>query len=276
LYGHDVLTTRPDDAQVAAMLDGALTVVRAAGIEAVRRFRRPLEVDDKTGGTGFDPVTEADRAVERVLREVLLARYPGVGFLGEEYGATGAGQVRWVVDPIDGTRAFISGMPTWGTLLGLVVDDRPVAGLVHQPYTDETWLADPVRGARFLHGGQESALATRAVTGLADAVLYSTHPSMLAEAGLLPAYQRLAARVRLQRWGGDCYSFALLAHGFIDLVVDGGLKPYDIIPIIPLIERAGGVVSTLDGLPADGGGTVVAAATAPLHAAALAVLGSPL
>jgi myo-inositol-1(or 4)-monophosphatase len=256
------------------MLDVALAAVREAGEQAVHRFRQPLVVDDKAGGSGFDPVTEADREVERVVRERLLARFPDHGFLGEEHGAVGSGPVRWVVDPIDGTRAFISGMPTWGTLLGLVVDGRPVAGLVHQPYTDETWLADPARGARFLHAGAQTPVATRDVTHLGDAVLYSTHPSMLAEAGLLPAYERLAAAVRLQRWGGDCYAFALLAHGFIDLVVDGALKPYDIVPIIPVIEQAGGVVSTLDGLPATAGGTVVAAATAPLHAAALAVLRS--
>jgi myo-inositol-1(or 4)-monophosphatase len=260
------------DEQVAAMLDVALDVVRVGGRQAVTRFRRPLEVTDKSGGAAFDPVTQADREVERVVREGLLAAYPDHGFLGEEQGEVGHGRVRWVLDPIDGTRSFMSGMPTWGTLLGLVVDDVAVAGLVHQPYTDETWLADPLRGARFVHAGAEHALSTRAVDELAQATLYSTHPSMLAAAGLLDRYTHLADACLLQRWGGDCYAFALLAHGTIDLVIDADLKPYDIVPLIPVIERAGGVVTDLDGRSPMLGGTVVAAATRPLHDAAVALL----
>lgn len=263
-----------DHDDIASVLDVGIAAVRAAGPIALQYFRTDMAVDNKLAGITYDPVTEADKGIEAHVRATINARFPDHQVIGEEGGTTGSGPISWIIDPIDGTRAFISGMPTWGTLLGLVVDDRPVAGLVHQPYTDETWLADPRRGARFVHGGQEVALTTRAVTDLADAVLYSTHPSMLADAGLLPAYERLAARVRLQRWGGDCYAFALLAHGFIDLVVDGALKPYDIVPIIPIIERAGGVVTTLDGAPAVDGGTVVAAATPRLHEAALEVLRS--
>jgi histidinol phosphatase-like enzyme (inositol monophosphatase family) len=207
------------------------------------------------------------------MRAMISADFPDHSVLGEEYGGELASEgYQWILDPIDGTRAFITGMPTWGTLLGLVVDGEPVAGLVHQPYTDETWLADPRRGARFLHAGTEAVLATRRLDRLAEATLVSTHPSMLVEAGLMDRYVRLAAQCRLQRWGGDCYAFALLAHGTVDLVVDADLKPYDIVPLVPVIERAGGVVTGLDGRRPLDGGTVVAAGTPALHAAALALL----
>lgn len=262
-----------DPVVVAALLDEGLAAARAAGVEATSRFRTRLDVADKaSGGRPFDPVTEADRRVEARLRADLLGAHPDHAVIGEEQGSSGEGPVVWVIDPIDGTRAFMSGMPTWGTLLGLVVEGDPVAGLVHQPYTDETWLADPLRGARFLHAGSEQRLATRSEAALAEAVLYTTHPSMLEQAGLLDAYGRLASLCRLQRWGGDCYAFALLAHGCIDLVVEADLKPYDIVPLVPLIEQAGGVVTDLAGRrPADGG-TVVAAASPALHATAVAVL----
>jgi myo-inositol-1(or 4)-monophosphatase len=262
-----------DPGVVAALLDEGLAAVRAAGVEATSLFRTRLAVTDKAGADqAFDPVTDADRRLEARVRAALLAAHPGHGIVGEEHGATGDGPVVWVIDPIDGTRAFMSGMPTWGTLLGLVVDGDPVAGLVHQPYTDETWLADPARGARFVHGGHEQAVTTRGDATLGDAVLYTTHPSMLSEAGLLDAYEQLTARCRLQRFGGDCYAFALLAHGCIDLVVEASLKPYDIVPLIPLVERAGGVVTDLEGRRPLQGGTVVAAASPALHSAAVAVL----
>jgi histidinol phosphatase-like enzyme (inositol monophosphatase family) len=258
---------------VAGTVDHALAAVQEAGETAVRHFRTRLAVADKAPGSVFDPVTEADRAVEALIRERLHARFPDHRIVGEEHGETGSGRVTWVVDPIDGTRAFISGMPTWGILLGLVVDAVPVAGIVHQPYTHETWIADPERGARLLRPGQApTPLATRAEARLEDAILYSTHPSLLAADGVLAGYEALAARCRLQRWGGDCYAFALVAQGFIDLMVDGCLKPYDIVPLIPIIERAGGVVTDLDGRTPLAGGTVVAAASRALHGQAMAAL----
>ena len=151
-------------------------------------------------------------------------------------------------------------MPTWGTLLGLVVDGQPVAGVMHQPFTDETFAADPARGSRFLRAGSERTLRTRASATLEDAVMYSTHPAMLQWAGVLDQFQRARRAVRLQRWGGDCYSFALVAMGTIDLVVDGCLMPYDIVPLIPIIELAGGVVTDIEGRVPMHGGTVIAAA----------------
>jgi len=163
-------------------------------------------------------------------------------------------------------------MPTWGTLLGLVVDGQPVAGVMHQPFTDETFAADPARGSRFLHAGAERQLRTRTGATLEDAILYSTHPSMLEWAGVLDRFHALSGQVRLQRWGGDCYAFALVAMGTIDLVIDGCLMPYDIVPLIPIIELAGGVVTDIEGRVPMTGGTVIAAANPDLHAQALAAL----
>jgi histidinol phosphatase-like enzyme (inositol monophosphatase family) len=253
-------------------LDAALAAALEAGPIALEYFRRPMLVDDKLPGVYFDPVTEADRRIETLIRERLGAQFPSHRIVGEEHGDTGDGSTYWVIDPIDGTRSFISGMPTWGILIGLVEDGAAIVGLMHQPFTDETFLADPVDGARYRRNGAESRLRTRTAATLADAVLYSTHPAMLEHAGLLPRYQALAARCRLQRWGGDCYAFALLAQGCIDVMVDSMLMPYDIVPLIPIIEGAGGVVTDLHGESPLRGGTVIAAANARLHAQTLEIM----
>jgi histidinol phosphatase-like enzyme (inositol monophosphatase family) len=261
-----------DRDDIASVLDVGIAAVRAAGPIALEYFRTDMAVDNKLAGITYDPVTEADRRVEEHVRAAINARFPDHQVIGEEGGTTGSGPISWIIDPIDGTRAFISGMPTWGTLLGLVVDGEPVAGVMHQPFTDETFAADPARGSRFLHAGTERRLRTRATATLEDAVLYSTHPTMLEWAGVADHYRALASRVRLQRWGGDCYAFALVAMGTIDLAVDGCLMPYDIVPLIPIIELAGGVVTDLEGQVPMAGGTVIAAANPDLHAEALAAL----
>lgn len=257
-------------ARAASLLDAAEAAAAAAGALALTFFRTRLAVTDKGGGR-FDPVTEADRAVERLLRARLAACLPGAAILGEEYGATEGGTQGWIIDPIDGTRAFMSGMLGWGILIGLLDHGRAVAGLMHQPFTGEFFLADPERGARYRRAGEGAALRVSAVADLAAATLYSTHPSMFA-GSLAAPYQALAAQVRLHRYGGDCYGYAMLAAGHVDLVVEAGLAPYDIAPLVPIMTAAGGVVSRLDGGSPEAGGTIVAAATAPLHQAALAVL----
>jgi len=257
---------------VRRYLQVALDAVHAAGPIALEYFRKPLAVDDKRKGGQYDPVTEADRRIELVIRDRLQQAFPDHRVVGEEHGSSGEGPACWFIDPIDGTRAFISGMPTWGILLGLVVDERPLVGIVHQPFTGETWYAAAGMGAWLRIGDEESPLQTRADAVLADAVLYSTHPSMFREPALRQRYDRLAGRCRLQRWGGDCYAFALVAQGGIDLMVDSCLMPYDIVPLIPIIEAAGGVVTDLQGRVPLAGGTVVAAANRALHAAALDIL----
>jgi len=250
----------------------ALDAVMAAGPIALEYFRKPIVIDDKRKGCRYDPVTEADRGIEKFLRERLRAAFPRHGIVGEEHGSEGEGATYWVIDPIDGTRAFISGMPTWGILLGLVHEDRPIVGIMHQPFTGETWYAAAGTGARFRLRDHESGLRTRADAALADAVLYSTHPSMLLDAAMRERYEELASRCRLQRWGGDCYAFALVAQGSIDVMVDANLAPYDILPLVPIIEEAGGVVTDLEGRVPLAGGTVVAAANPALHAAALEIM----
>jgi myo-inositol-1(or 4)-monophosphatase len=249
------------------------SLVRQAGEIALGQFRASPVVEDKGGGPGgFDPVTEADRSTERFLREELAARYPASRIVGEEGGVTGpAGPVQWIIDPIDGTKAYITGVPMWGVLLGLVINGRPVAGWCRQPYLDETFAA--VDGRGWLdHAGRRRHLGTRPTTDLAEASMYSTHPSMFHTPWARAAFESLAARVRLQRFGGDCYSYCLLALGAIDLVVEADLQPYDILPLVPIIEAAGGVVTGPEGAPPLDGGFVVAAATPQLHAQALECL----
>jgi histidinol phosphatase-like enzyme (inositol monophosphatase family) len=259
-------------AAIREHLQAGLDAVLEAGPIALEYFRRAMSVMDKMPGRAYDPVTEADKRIELLLRERLAARCPGVAIVGEEFGQSGEGEDYWIIDPIDGTRSFISGMPTWGILLGLVAGGRAVAGIMHQPFTGETFLAGGGLAATMRHAGVETPLRTRQEATLADAVLYSTHPSMLEGGGHASAFDALARQCRLQRWGGDCYAFALLAQGSIDLMIDGMLQPYDIVPLIPIIEGAGGVVTDLSGASPLAGGTVVAAANARLHAAALEIM----
>jgi histidinol phosphatase-like enzyme (inositol monophosphatase family) len=245
-------------------------LVRQAGAIALRQFRSSVVPEDKGGESGFDPVTEADRLTEGYLRHELSTLFPDVQIVGEEGGTTGAaGPMRWVIDPIDGTRAYVSGMPLWGVLLGLVVDGRPVAGWCRQPFLDETFAA--VDGTGWLErAGTRETLAASATTQLTTAIMYSTHPSMFAAGWERAAFDGLAARVRLQLFGGDCYSYCMLALGHVDLVVESGLQPYDIVPLIPIVEAAGGVITGPSGETPLDGGFVVAAATPELHAQALA------
>lgn len=261
-----------NDVEVRDCIDTALAIVQEAGAIALEYFRSDMAVHDKRSHGRYDPVTEADRRIEALIRERLGARYPDHRIVGEEHGSSGAGRCCWYIDPIDGTRAFISGMPTWGILLGLAVDGRAVGGIMHQPFTGESCVADPLRGARLLHGSQERSLRTRAAARLADATLYTTHPSMFPDPVLRERYDRLASQVQLQRWGGDCYALALVAQGWIDLMVEGALAPYDIVALIPIIEQAGGVVTDLAGRSPMQGGNVIAAANATLHAQALEIL----
>lgn len=245
-------------------------IAAAAAAETLPRFRRSGAVSNKEAA-GFDPVTEADREAERAIKETILARYPDHGIFGEEHGIENAGSENvWVIDPIDGTRAFISGLPVWGTLVGLTVGGDAVAGLMSQPFTGELFYA---LGDSALYEGPGGArdLKTRATTKLADATLMTTTPALF-RGPQRAVYDRFETLVRMPRYGADCYAFAMLAAGHVDIVTDPGLKPYDIVALIPIIEQAGGVVTTFDGRPAESGGDILAAATPQLHAAAMEAL----
>ncbi|MBX9930429.1 MAG: histidinol-phosphatase [Methylobacterium sp.] len=236
-------------------------------------FRAAFGMDDKTRGTApFDPVTEADRAAELALRNLIRRTFPTHGILGEEFGDERLdAEYVWVLDPIDGTRAFVAGLPTWGTLIGLTRAGTPVRGLMHQPYIGECFSGDG-RNARLKGPRGERALCTRRLGTLSEAVLATTDPRLFAEGRERDGFTALEARVRLSRYGTDCYAYCMLASGQIDLVVESGLKPYDIVALIPIIEGAGGVVTDWDGGPANQGGRIVAAGDARLHKIALEIL----
>ena len=242
----------------------------AAAREGLPRFRTGLTVDNKLDA-GFDPVTEADRAIERALRALIHAAFPGDGILGEEDGAEGLDRDNvWVIDPIDGTRAFISGLPVWGTLMGLTEHGDAVAGMMAQPFTGELFFGDET-GAHYEGPGGARRLSTRKTGSLAEASLFTTSPALY-EGAKRACYDALERAVRLPRYGTDCYAFAMVAAGHADMACECGLKPYDIVGLIPIIEQAGGIVTRWDGGPAETGGDILASGNPDLHAQALALL----
>lgn len=268
-------------------IDDVTAMVRTAGDLALAWFRQPLAVTNKlaamsTGTAGldadgaaspFDPVTEADRAVEDALRTSLAARFPHHEILGEEAGLTGSGDHRWIIDPIDGTRAFITGQPLWGTLLGLRHGDVVLAGWLHNPVLGETYVgAATTATMTTIAAATTTTLHTRDTTDLSDAIVLSTHPDMFAPGHEAEGFARLDRVTRMVRYSGDCMNYAYLASGTADLVVENGLASYDIAALIPIVRGAGGVITSLDGGNPVDGGYVVAAATSQLHAAALDVL----
>jgi myo-inositol-1(or 4)-monophosphatase len=235
-------------------------------------FRRRIEVTDKGPVGFFDPVTEADKRAEQVMRDLIAAAYPDDGILGEEFGhrAGNSGFV-WVLDPIDGTRAFIAGQPLWGTLIALERDGDPVLGILDQPFLDERFTASAgVTELRTAVATQ--TLKTRACAELGDAVICTTHPMLHFSDAERQRYWNVEKRCRLSRYGGDCYAYALVAMGFVDLVIETDLKRWDIAPLIPIIEGAGGIVTNWEGGSMNEGGRVIAAGDARIHAEALKVL----
>nr|WP_096871743.1 histidinol-phosphatase [Phaeobacter piscinae] len=229
-----------------------------------------LQSDNKLD-EGFDPVTIADRAAEQAMRSVLAELRPEDSILGEEYGETTGQSGRiWVLDPIDGTRGFISGTPTWGVLIALGDNRGPFLGIIDQPYIGERFVGTP-DGASLTGPLGEQALSARATVDLSEATLFTTFPEVGSD-DERAAFQRVASQVQLTRYGMDCYAYALLAAGQCDLVIEAGLNAYDIQAPIAVIQAAGGVVTNWQGAPAHEGGQVLAAATPELHAAALALI----
>ena len=260
-----------------ALLAVAERCADAARAPALRWFRRPgLSADDKSGGAGrFDPVTQADRGVEAAIRTVLAGLRPEDAVLGEEEAPTGGTSgIRWIIDPIDGTRSFLSGSPVWGVLVAAEGSDGPMVGVIDQPFTGERFLGVRRGGTRrafWRHGAEDREMATRPCAGLSDAILFSTFPEVGSEAERA-GFAAVAERTRLTRYGLDCYAYALLAMGCIDLVIEAGLHAYDVAAPIAVIEGAGGVVTDWRGGPAADGGRILAAGDARVHAEALAIL----
>ena len=251
----------------------AAELADAAAAETLPRFRRPMSAEDKVGPGGiFDPVTEADRAAEAAMRAVLARARPDDGILGEEEAAVpGTSGLTWVLDPIDGTRAFLAGAPTWGTLIACgPTGGAPVVGIVDQPYIGERFCGGP-DGAELLRGSDRKPLSTQAISGLDEAILFTTFPEVGTPAER-EGFARVASRARLTRYGMDCYAYALVAAGHADLVIEAGLAPYDIQGPMAVVRAAGGIVTGWDGGPAERGGRVIAAGCRAIHDSAVALL----
>jgi histidinol phosphatase-like enzyme (inositol monophosphatase family) len=233
-------------------------------------FRARLAVENKLA-CGFDPVTAADRASEMAMREILDTCRPEDGIVGEEFGTKLASNDRqWVLDPIDGTRAFIAGLPSWTVLIALSVAARPVMGVIDQPHLGERFTGGP-DGSHYQRGQTRRRLLTRPSQSLDTAIMMTTDPDLFAPAER-DAFAAIRDRVRLCRYGCDAYAYAMLAMGGVDLVVESGLQIYDVQALIPVVEGAGGVITDWRGNPCWEGGQVVASAHRELHVQALAML----
>ncbi len=245
----------------------------AARPETLRLFRNAgLVADDKTAdGDGYDPVTEADRAAEKVMRAIIVRERPDDAIIGEEFGVKpGTSGLSWTLDPIDGTRGYVSGTPTWGVLISVADASGPLFGIIDQPYIGERFLGGFGIAQMFGPAG-DAPLKTRKTRPFETTTLLTTFP----EVGTpkeARAFHKVAAQVRLTRYGMDCYGYALLAAGQVDLVIEAGLNPYDIHAPIAVIQAAGGIVSNWQGGAAHNGGRVIAAANRDVHAVALSIL----
>ena len=239
----------------------------ASGAVIRRYFRQPLAVDDKADES---PVTVADREAEEVIRALLAARRPSDGVIGEEHGNERIdAEYVWVVDPIDGTKSFITGRPIFGTLIALARAGRPLLGIIDQPVIGERWIGALGHGTRFAG----AAARTRACPDLASALLGTTSPDLFPP-GRIERFRRVAAAAKHVVYGGDCYTYGQLSSGFVDVVIEAGLKPYDYCALVPVIEEAGGVVTDWNGDPirVTSDGTVLAAGDRRTHAEVLSLL----
>jgi histidinol phosphatase-like enzyme (inositol monophosphatase family) len=252
------------------------TLASIAGETILPFFRTTMGAQDKNIGGMFDPVTEADHAAEAAMRRHIQETFPQHGIIGEEFGSLRAdADYVWILDPIDGTKSFIAGLPVWGTLIGLLHEGRPTYGMMVQPFTRERFVGDGIgalwRGPGLDHEITERTLRTRPCSSLHQATLMTTSP-LLYTAEKRVAFERVEGKVRLSRYGCDCYAFSMLAAGHVDCVIEAGVQTYDIAPLIPIIEGAGGIVTCWDGSDAVHGGDVVACGDKALYAEVTALL----
>jgi len=254
----------------------------AASVPTLAHFRQVLNVENKEQPGSFDPVTVADRQAEQAIKDVVMADFPEHGFFGEESErCIKDDQPLWVVDPIDGTRAYITGMPLWGTLISVYDGADVVLGLLEQPVLQERFVGTnfSCQGAQagtseLITPNGNRALSTRTTSSLEHAIVQTTAPEFFAEANNAATFERVKKSVSMVRYGGDCYCYALLAMGFVDIVLESTLEPYDIAALIPIVQGAGGIVTTWDGGTAESGGSVVACANAQLHEQVLTLINS--
>jgi len=247
----------------------AKTLATAAAEAILPHFRQPLQVDNKLG-KGWDPVTEGDKSAERAIRALIEKHHPTHGIIGEEYGTReGSSAYTWVLDPIDGTRAFVIGFPSWATLIGLYRDGQPVVGVMNQPYVGDMFYGNP-DGAWLDRRGTIREIRVAADKPLAQALAGTTTPELYKTNAA--QFERLRSSVRLMRYGGDAYFFSLLAAGHLDLALDAGLQIYDIAALIPIIRGAGGVVGTWDGTDVAKGGNILSASSQKLFDEAASIL----
>lgn len=255
-----------DDATLAF----AHRLADAAGAVIRPYFRQRFDVIDK-GKAAFDPVTAADREAEAAMRTLIRAERPGDGILGEEFGLEeGSTVFRWILDPIDGTRAFITGRPTWGTLIALERHGKPVLGIIDQPFLNERFTGG--RGhAEFCSPSGTRKMECRPCASLADAVVSTTHPWAYFTPAEREGFEAVCARTRMSSFGGDCYAYALLALGHLDVIIEATLQPWDVAALVPIVEGAGGVLTDWSGAPTNGG-RIVAAGDTRVHGEVLEVL----
>jgi myo-inositol-1(or 4)-monophosphatase len=253
------------------LTDFAIALAKASAAEILPFFRRNTAIDVKAAAT-WDPVTEGDRAGERMIRQMIEQHYPGHAILGEEYGLKDTGSpFKWVLDPVDGTRAFVCGMPTWATLIGLTYEDKPVIGLMHQPLVGDMFYGNP-HGAWADHRGRTEAIRTRGGIGLTSAMAGTTAPELYRSDRDQQAFQRLRGTAKLTRYGGDAYFFCMVAAGHLDIAMDCGLQLYDIAPLLPIVLGAGGAAAEWTGKNPALGGNVITAGSQALLDEAMAIM----
>lgn len=258
--------------QLAEFSRFALTLARESAKAILPYFRVPLRVEDK-GDVDFDPVTAADRAGEARMRHLIEQTFPSHGILGEEYGRKDSQSgYTWILDPIDGTKSFIIGFPAWATLIGLSFEGVPVLGLMNQPYVGDTFIGDRMSGSFLLRNSSRTKIQVSAVRHLAGATAGTIGPERYKSAEQFGGLTRLISRCKMLRYGGDAYFYCLLASGMLDVVIDADLEPYDVSPLIPIVEGAGGIIRTWSSASAINGGNIVAAATRTLFEEAVSQL----
>ena len=232
------------NASINEFITFAHELAEASGKTVQRYFRRTFVVESKSEG-GFDPVTQADRESEIVMREMIRARFPTHAILGEEQADTNSeASMRWILDPIDGTRSFVMGLPLWGTLIALYDGDTPLLGVMDQPFVEERFEGSS-QGSFRIRRGMRTPLKTRDCRDIREVVLGATDPSMFSG----QTFENLSRQVKMCRFGGDCYLYCALAAGWVDAVVETGLRYYDVLPLVPIVTGAGGIITDWSGNP---------------------------